>query len=104
MGAGVVAWAEGPALHDHEKINNWGKWGKDDERGAANYITPERIVAAAGLIQTGKIFSLAIPLDSKGPVFPPRLPPHHTMEITGADYLADPNASPFGKSAIRMRA
>nr|AKJ87269.1 hypothetical protein [uncultured organism] len=102
VGIAVMAHAEGPALHPHEKLNNWGKWGDDDQRGAANYITPERIVAAARLIQTGKTFSLAIPIDSNGPVFPPRLPPHHTMEITGADYVADPGASPFGKSPIRF--
>jgi len=99
---GTAARAETPALHPHEKINNWGKWGAEDERGAANYITPDRIVEAAKLIQSGKTFSLAIPLDSNGPVFPPRLPPHHTMTITGADYLADPGASPFGESAIRF--
>ena len=79
IGTAVMARAEGPALHPHEKLNNWGKWGDADERGAANYITPERIVAAGRLIQTGKTFSLAIPLDSKGPVFPPRLPPASTL-------------------------
>lgn len=91
-----------PALYPHEQVNNWGKWGPDDELGAANYITPERIVAAAKLIQNGKTFSLAIPIDNKGPVFPPRLTPHHTMTISGADYLAAPDASPFGESAIRF--
>jgi len=97
-----AASADGPALHPHESMNNWGKWGADDERGAANYITPERIVAASKLIQTGKTFSLAIPLDSTGPVFPPRTPPHHTMTATGADYAADPSFNPFGESPIRF--
>lgn len=93
---------KGPALHPHDEINRWGTWGAEDERGAANYITPERLVEAAKLIRKGTTFSLAIPLDETGPVFPPRLPPHHTMTVTGADYLADPNASPFGESAIRF--
>jgi kynurenine formamidase len=93
---------EGPALYPHEELNNWGKWGDDDERGAANYITPERIVAAGKLIQNGKTFSLAIPIDRTGPVFPPRLVPHHTMTVTGADYAADPDTSPFGPGAIRF--
>ena len=60
--AACVASAEGPALHPHESMNNWGTWGPDDERGAVNYITPERIVAASKLIQSGKMFSLAIPI------------------------------------------
>lgn len=68
--------------------NNWGKWGKDDERGAANYIQPEHIVAAAGLIKRGEVFSLAIPIDANGPVFPTRIPPQHFMVLTGADYAA----------------
>ncbi len=92
----------GPALYPHEEIHRWGTWGADDERGAANYITPDKLVAAAKLIQTGKSFSLAIPLDATGPVYPPRLPPHHTMTVTGADYLADPEAAPFGPSPIRF--
>jgi kynurenine formamidase len=70
------------------KLRNWGRWGSDDERGAANFITPERIAAAAKLIKRGKTFSLAIPLDEKGPVYPGRLNPHRTMVISGADYTA----------------
>jgi len=98
----ALAEKEAPALYPHEQLNNWGKWGDDDERGAANYITPKRIVEAAKLIKSGKTFSLAIPLDQTGPVFPPRLVPHHTMTITGADYAADPDAAPFGPSPIRF--
>jgi kynurenine formamidase len=101
--AGIPAAAEpGPGLYPHEDINRWGLWGKDDERGAANFITPDKLVAAARLIRSGRIFSLAIPLDATGPVFPPRLPPHHTMTVTGADFIADPNAAPFGPSPIRF--
>ncbi len=98
-----VSMAEpGPALHPHEQLNHWGRWGADDQRGAANFITPEVIVAAAGLIQTGASFSLAIPLDGSGPVYPGRLTPHHTMTATGADYVASPGFSPFGPSPIRF--
>ena len=43
------------------------KWGPNDEIGAANYMTPELVVKAAGLIKTGKVFALGIPLDSNGP-------------------------------------
>jgi kynurenine formamidase len=49
------------------KVSNWGRWGADDERGTTNLITPERLVAAGGLIRTGAVFDLGIPLDSDGP-------------------------------------
>ena len=30
---------------------NWGRWGKDDQRGAMNLVTPEKRVTAARLVQ-----------------------------------------------------
>jgi kynurenine formamidase len=50
-----------------ERYTNWGRWGPDDELGTLNLITPGDVVAAARLIRDGKTFSLAIPLDEKGP-------------------------------------
>ena len=38
---------------------NWGRWGKDDEVGAVNLITPEKRVAAAGLVRNGRSVSLS---------------------------------------------
>lgn len=38
---------------------NWGRWGADDEVGALNLITPEKRVAAARLVQTGRSISLS---------------------------------------------
>ena len=84
-----LAFAQAPCAEDKPgEPNNWGKWGKDDQRGAANYITGSQIVAAAKLITNGKVFSLAIPIDSSGPVYPSRIPPQHLMVATGADYAA----------------
>lgn len=45
-----------------EKCSNWGRWGKEDERGALNFITAERRAAAAKLVRTGEAVSLALPL------------------------------------------
>jgi hypothetical protein len=69
------------------RCRNWGKWGEDDERGTLNYIRPEDIVRAAGLVKRGAVFSLAIPLDAKGPQIdqPRRFNPIHRMMITGPD-------------------
>ena len=38
---------------------NWGRWGADDEVGAVNLITPQKRVAAAGLVRSGRSVSLS---------------------------------------------
>lgn len=50
-----------------ERYSNWGRWGSEDQLGTANHITPERVKAAAGLVRTGKVVSLAMPFDQRGP-------------------------------------
>ena len=50
-----------------QKLKNWGRWGKEDQVGTLNHVTPEDIVKAASLIRTGKVFALGIPLDASGP-------------------------------------
>ncbi len=52
----------------NKDVNNWGKWGDDDEKGAVNYITPEMVVDAAKLIKTGKVFSLMVSIDRSAPL------------------------------------
>src|ERR1700739_4388770 len=74
-----------------KKLSNWGRWGKDDQVGTLNHVTPEDIVRAASLIRTGKIFALGIPLDRTGPqtgLFGGRWNPIHTMLATGTDAVA----------------
>lgn len=71
-----------------KQLSNWGRWGDKDERGSVNLITPERLVAAAGLVRQGKIFDLGIPMDGDGPQ--PgggRINPVHLMSQTGAGQL-----------------
>lgn len=70
----LAAWAIDDERAD--KINNWGKWGPDDEVGSLNYLTPEKIVAASKLIKTGKVFTLQCPLtqDWNEPLWPGRSP------------------------------
>lgn len=61
--------------------SNWGKWGPEDEVGSLNYLGPEQVVAAAGLISTGKVFTLQRLIgDPKGdPVWPGRTPATRTQ-------------------------
>ena len=42
-----------------DELSNWGRWGDEDELGAANLITPEKRKAAAALITEGIVVSLA---------------------------------------------
>lgn len=72
----------------HRHPNNWGRWGPLDQRGTANFITPDHVVAAARLIRTGQIVSCAVPLNSEGPVFPGRPNVFHSYRIAGTDYVA----------------
>jgi kynurenine formamidase len=39
--------------------NNWGRWGKDDQRGALNLITPTKRKQAIALAKAGTVVSLA---------------------------------------------
>jgi kynurenine formamidase len=41
------------------QLSNWGRWGKDDELGALNLITPDKRKQAAALVKTGTIVSLS---------------------------------------------
>lgn len=47
-----------------ESLKNWGKWGPNDEKGTLNYITPEKIQAAARLVRSGRSVSMAIPINT----------------------------------------
>ncbi len=41
------------------ELSNWGRWGEDDQLGTLNLITPAKRVAAARLVETGRIVSMA---------------------------------------------
>jgi kynurenine formamidase len=42
-------------------LSNWGRWGKKDQLGALNLITPKKRKQAAGLVEDGVTISLARP-------------------------------------------
>jgi len=42
-----------------DELSNWGRWGDEDELGAANLITAEKRKAAASLVAEGIVVSLA---------------------------------------------
>ena len=42
-----------------KELNNWGRWGHDDQRGTFNLITPAKRAQAISLVRTGRTVSLA---------------------------------------------
>jgi kynurenine formamidase len=78
-----------------KKVNNWGRWGPDDEIGTINFVTPEVRRAAAACVKTGKAFSLALPLSQtegiQTGVIPGRVNPLRTMVAINAPMLGDPS-------------
>jgi kynurenine formamidase len=45
-------------------LSNWGRWGKDDQRGALNLITPAKRKQAAALVKEGVSVSLSADADT----------------------------------------
>jgi kynurenine formamidase len=42
-----------------KRLNNWGRWGNDDQRGTVNLITAAKRARALALVRTGRTVSLA---------------------------------------------
>jgi hypothetical protein len=59
---------------------NWGRWGKDDQLGTMNLITPEKRVKAASLVKTGRSVSLSRPFP-KDPAPNNHNPAQHYMRM-----------------------
>jgi kynurenine formamidase len=45
-------------------LKNWGKWGSEDEQGTLNYITADKVQAAAALVKSGRSVSMEIPINT----------------------------------------
>ena len=45
------------------ELSNWGRWGKDDQLGTMNLITPEKRRQAYSLVKEGVTVSLARPVE-----------------------------------------
>ena len=54
------------------------QWGADDQRGAANRLSPAEVLAARNLITTGRVYQLGRVLEAGIPVFGTR---HYSLKI-----------------------
>jgi kynurenine formamidase len=70
-----------------KELSNWGRWGKDDEIGALNLITPQKRKQAASLVKEGASVSLAADIDTVKNVDNPN-PYDHTMLSISSDRIA----------------
>jgi kynurenine formamidase len=88
-----------------ESLKSWGRWGLQDELGALNEITPERVAAAASLVRSGVVVSLSLPLNTRSALDCPtpaefRMTQHNDADVglgsigfakdfVGVDYHSD---------------
>src|SRR5215470_17456327 len=58
----VPTYAELPIAADAPPRSAWGVFGRDDQLGTLNFLTPERRLAAVRGVRRGDVFSLDLPL------------------------------------------
>ncbi len=66
------------------------QWGASDQSGATNRITPEKIVSALQLVETGRVYELGQVYEAGMPLFPGR-----TFSL-----LAQPLGAPLGENQV----
>lgn len=104
LAAGVIASAAassalGPQAAEAQEAKNilgdkwWpSPWGAEDEVGASHRITPAKVLEAAKLIKTGKIYRLGMNIEVGIPLFGQR---HVSLTIPGG-----PTGGPFGDQKL----
>jgi kynurenine formamidase len=79
-----------------EQANNWGRWGTEDERGAANFISAEALRKAVGLVRRGVTYSLSLPIQQVGtPIGASRARPVHVMTQDASAYRNESDNDEF---------
>ena len=68
-----------------DAVSNWGRWGEGGARGALNHLTPDRITAAARLVQSGTTITLSLPLQTEARVDVPEPADHHMTLMPEVD-------------------
>jgi kynurenine formamidase len=89
---------EGAIAATAARVSNWGRWGDDDVHGTMNFLTDTKRREAAGLVRTGRSYSLSQSFDMDGPQkgWRRRTNPVHTMLDTGTDAVAGVQGFPHG--------
>ncbi|MDJ1134069.1 cyclase family protein [Streptomyces iconiensis] len=97
--------ADNPEFRDIAKrVNNWGRWGQEDEIGTLNLVTDEVVRAAAATVRTGRRVPLALPLQQDGVqtgMIAGRVNPLHTMVALNLE-LFGPGTVATSDDAVTM--
>lgn len=75
----LPSYDELPISPDKPPRSAWGVWGDDDELGAINLLTPDRVRDGVSCARQGKVFSLNWDLEMPDPPFYGRGPLTHTV-------------------------
>ena len=94
-----------PAQYEQWKkdLSNWGRWGKDDEIGALNLITPAKRKQAAALVQGRRSVSLARDPDTEKAVDNPNPYEHHDAGHRRGPDGASPTTASRTRISTRSR-
>ena len=79
-------------------LSSWGKWGRDDERGALHLLTPARVAAAVRLVHDGVTVTLSLPLNTHAGAHNPKPADHH-MTALGSE-APDSDSVHFSKDYV----
>jgi kynurenine formamidase len=87
-----------------ERVRNWGRWGDDDSRGTLNHINPEVLMRAVGSARQGKMFSLGMRFDRKGPqgVHSGRINPQLYMNVMDQAFSARYPSARYNDDVVHM--
>lgn len=77
--ASLPSYDELPVRPDAPAGSSWGLWGDGDVFGCLNLLTPERVVAAARLVEKGAVFALNLDAELPDPPLYGRAGPQHTV-------------------------
>jgi kynurenine formamidase len=82
LGLWIVVCLTGSAMAQTPAGPKWwpSEWGQDDERGAANRLTPAKVLEAASLIKEGRVYELGRRYEVGMPLFGKR---HFSLTIPG---------------------
>lgn len=87
-----------------ESMSNWGRWGDDDQLGALNLLTPDKIRAAAALVAEGRSVSLSrvVEFAPKPDWHEAGIPPIHFMQASGDGAANEGAASAYDWAGLPL--
>jgi len=94
------------AFHElARKVNNWGRWGSDDEIGTLNLITDDVVRRGIAAARTGRRIPLSFPYSAQGPQAagaPGRFNPLRTMIAINDPQVGDPEGFRSNDDVVTM--